>query len=80
MRNQRSTAVGRGVAILVVLSCMAGCTQMRTVVITNSSSEAYELRRDGAKTAIVVDSGGSTSLRVRAGEPIDVDGAVIQVY
>ncbi|NRA57207.1 MAG: hypothetical protein HRU13_03705 [Phycisphaerales bacterium] len=48
--------------------------------MTNGSTEAFELRKDGAKTAIVVDPGGSTRLNVSEGEPIDVNGTLIQVY
>ena len=66
--------------LALVLSAIAGCAQTRTVVVTNGTTEAFELRQDGAKTAIVVDPGGSTRLEVSEGEPIDVNGTLIQVY
>jgi hypothetical protein len=49
-------------------------------VITNVSDQSYELRREGASTAIMVDPGGSTTVRIYEGENIDLGPLVLQVY
>ena len=79
--NCNRSRLGVSLAGLALMLCVVvGCAQTRTVVVTNGSTEAFELRKDGAKTAIVVDPGGSTRLNVSEGEPIDVNGTLIQVY
>lgn len=83
MRAERANRIGRGVwglVILGVVGVLAGCTQTRTVVITNGSDTTYRLRSEGSKTAIVVDPGGSTTIRVRAGEPMEIGDTIVQVY
>lgn len=83
MRAERARLAGRGglgLVIVGVAGVLAGCVQMRTVVITNGSDSAYELRREGAQTATVVDPGGSTTIRVRAGEPMEIGDTIVQVY
>jgi hypothetical protein len=67
-------------ALLVLAATMTACTSTRTIVITNNADQSFEMRREGAKTAITVDPGGSTTLDVPAGQPVDLNGIVVQVY
>ncbi|MEQ9095583.1 MAG: hypothetical protein RIE32_04905 [Phycisphaerales bacterium] len=77
MKKQRAVGVaGCGVACLV----LSGCASSRTVVITNTSDQSFEMRREGARTAITIDPGGSTTFEVFPGEPMQLNGLAIQVY
>ena len=74
------TRVLAGALAGLCLICLGGCATGRTVVITNTSDQPYELRRDGAATAITVDPGGSASLEIGVGEVLDLGDTIIRVY
>ncbi len=65
---------------LLACAALAGCASQRTIVLTNTSDESLEMRREGAKTAITIDPGGSTTFKVAPGEPMHLNGVAIQVY